>query len=187
MSAIISDLNQDPYAGAETEEERQAIYEGLLIQHEKDVQEYEYKRKVYDDFSAAWDAQRQIQLEADARFHKNILAMAAGSFGVSFAFINQIIPLAGAAHTAVLVLSWLFFGLSIVCAVLEPRIGSVIQDRLLDDIEKNIELGYEGRPYKERNKWLMFPTRALSWLSFILFAGGVLCLLCFVYLNTAAP
>jgi len=180
-------LDQDPYAGTETAEEKQAIYEGLLTQHEKDIREYEYKRKVYDDFSAEWDAQRQIQLETDARFHKNILAIAAGSFGVSFAFINQIVPLAGAAHIAVLVLSWLFFGLSIVCAVLEPRINSVIQDKLLDDIEKNINLGYEGKPYKQSNKrLLMFPTRALNWLSFILFAGGVLCLLCFVYINTAA-
>jgi len=187
MSDAMPDLNRDPYIGAETYEERKAIYEGIITQYEKELREHERKRKVYDDFSSAWDTQREIQLEADARFHKYILAIASGSFGVSFAFINQIVPLSNAVHTAVLVLSWLFFGLSIICAVLEPRIGSVIQDKLLDNIEKNIELGYEGRPYKETNKrLLMFPTRALSWLSFILFVMGVLCLLCFVYLNMAA-
>jgi hypothetical protein len=188
MSDTMPDLNRDPYVGAETDEERQAIYQGILTQYERDLREHERKRKVYDDFSSAWDTQREIQLEADARFHKNILAIASGSFGISFAFINQIVPLSSAVHTAILLLSWLFFGLSIVCAVLEPRVGSVIQDRLLDDIEKNIELGYEGKPYKGTNKrLLMFPTRALSWLSFILFVMGVLCLLYFVYLNMAAP
>jgi hypothetical protein len=188
MNGTTPDLSRDPYTGAETEEEQQAIYEGLLAQHKRDIQEHERKRNIYDDFSSVWDMQLKIQLEVDARFHKNILAMAAGSFGVSFAFINQIVPLDGAVHTAVLVLSWLFFGLSIVCAVLEPRVGSVIQDKLLDDIEKNIELGYEGRPYGGTNKRLiMLPTRALSWLSFVLFTLGVLCLLCFGYFSVAAP
>jgi len=188
MSDTMPDLNRDPYAGTGYYEERQAIYEGILTQYERDLREHERKRKIYDDFSSAWDSQREIQLEADARFHKNILAIASGSFGVSFAFINQIVPLSGAVHIAVLVLSWLFFGLSIVCAVLEPRVGSVIQDKLLDDIEKNIELGYEGKPYKKTNKrLLMLPTRVLSWLSFIFFVIGVICLLYFVYLNMVAP
>ena len=181
------DSTRDPYAGIETDEERQAIYEGILTQYERDLREHERKRKIYDDFSSAWDTQREIQLESDARFHKNILAIASGSFGISFAFINQIVPLSSAVHIAVLVLSWLFFGLSIVCAVLEPRVSSIIQDKLLDDIEKNIELGYEGKQYKKTNKrLLMFPTRALSWLSFILFVMGVSCLLYFVYRNIVA-
>ncbi|MDR2701259.1 MAG: hypothetical protein LBB72_02370 [Spirochaetaceae bacterium] len=183
----MSDLTQNPYAGAKTKKERQAIYQGLLLRHENDVEEYERKRTIYDGFISIWDKQRKIQLEADNRFHKNILTIAAGSFGVSFAFINQIVPLKSAVHPAVLVLSWLFFGLSIVFAVLEPRVGSVIQDKLLDDIEENIELGYEGRPYKETRRWLlMLPTRILNWLSFILFAMGVVCLIFFVYLNMAA-
>jgi len=180
----MSDTSQDPYAGAETEEERQAIYQGLLKQYEKDTWEFERKKKVYDDFSQIWDEQRNIQLEADARFQKNILTIAAGSFGVSFAFINQIVPVATAFHTNILVTAWLLFSLSIVFAILEPRITSVIQDLLLDDIERNIELGYEEKPYKNTNKRLaMWPTRILSWLTFFFFTGGVLCLLYFVYLN----
>jgi len=183
----MSDFIQDPYAGVKTKKERQAVYRRLLLRYENDVQEHERKRTIYDDLITAWDKQRKIQLEADSRFHKNVLAMAAGSFGVSFAFINQIVPLENAVHPAVLVLSWLFFGLSIVFAILEPRIGSVIQDKILDDIEKNMELGYEGRPYKESTKWLLIlPTRVLNWLSFSLFTMGVICLLFFVYLNMAA-
>ena len=80
MSDTMPDLNRDPYAGIETEEERQAIYELLLTQYERDLREHERKRKIYDDFSSVWDTQREIQIEADIRFHKNILAIASGSF-----------------------------------------------------------------------------------------------------------
>jgi len=66
----MSDIINDPYAGAETDEERQAIYQNLLVQHEQITREYEHKKKIYDDFSSMWDLQRSIQLEADARFIK---------------------------------------------------------------------------------------------------------------------
>ena len=175
----MSDLFQDPYAGAETDEERDAIYQGLLAQ-------YERKKKVYDDFSTVWDMQRNIQIEIEGRFHKNILTLAAGSFGVSFAFINQIVPLAGASQASFLIIAWLFLGLSIIFAILESRIGSLIQDKLLDDIEKNIEIGYEGKSYKAANRWLvMLPTRIMNWIAFVFFGMGVLCLLYFVYINMA--
>jgi len=182
----MSDSTQDPYAGVETVEEREAIYQGLLMQHEMDAREYNRKKKVYDDFSQVWDLQHGIQLEAERRFHKNILTLAAGSFGVSFAFINQVVPLNDALQTGFLVAAWLFFGLSIIFAILESRISSLIQDKLLSNIEKNIEMGYEGRPYKSPNKWLVIlPAKILNWTAFVLFTTGVLCLLYFVFLNMA--
>ena len=179
-------ITQDPYEGTETEEEREAIYQNLLAQHEIATREYEHKKKVYNDFSAIWDMQRDVQLETEERFHKSILTLAAGSFGVSFAFINQIVPLQEAFQLNTLVIAWLFFGLSIIFTILESRIGSLVQDKLLNDIEENIEKGYEGKPYKKTNKWLvMLPTRILNWAAFILFTMGVLCLLYFVYINMA--
>ena len=182
----MSDLVQDPYAGAETDEEREAVYQSLLAQHETEVQEYDRKKKVYDGFSVIWDMQHKIQLETEERFHKNILTLAAGSFGVSFAFINQIVPIRGAFQIDILVIAWLFLGLSLIFAILEPRIGSLIQDKLLNNIEKNIEMGYKGKPYKESNRLLvMLPTRILNWIAFAFFSLGVLCLLYFVYINTA--
>ncbi|MCL2381302.1 MAG: hypothetical protein FWC64_06875 [Treponema sp.] len=177
-------VNHDPYAGAETEEDRQMIYQGLLAQHEQTARDYERKKEIYNGFSKIWDEQRSVQLDADRRFHKNMLTIAAGSFGVSFAFINQIVPLATAHYTGILIAAWVLFGLSIIFAVLEPRIASVIQDMLLDDIEKAIESEYEGKLYRGKNrKLVMLPTRILSWLAFILFTAGVVCLLYFVHTN----
>jgi ABC-type bacteriocin/lantibiotic exporter with double-glycine peptidase domain len=188
VEKIISDLIQDdPYAGVETEEERQAIYQNLLAQHETATQEYERKKRIYDDFSGIWDIQRNIQIGIEERFHKNILMLAAGSFGVSFAFINQVIPLKVAFQTNILFFSWLFFGLSLIIAILEPRINSLVQDILLNAIEKNIDMGYEGKPYKKLSRLLvMLPTRILNWAAFALFMTGVLCLLNFVYINVVA-
>ena len=182
----MSDFNHDPYDGVETEEERQLIYRNLQIQHEHSTQEYERKKKVYDDLSSIWDDQRNIQLEADARFHKNILTIAAGSFGVSFAFINQIVPLDNAFHANFLIMAWIFFGISIVLCIIDPLVAFFIQDKLLDDIERNIELGYEGKPYIEPNiRLVMLPTRVIGCLALVLFVAGVLCLLYFVYINIA--
>ena len=182
----MSDLNQDPYAGIETEEERQLIYRSLQTQHEQNTQEYERKKKVYDDLSLVWDDQRNIQLEADARFHKNILMIAAGSFGVSFAFVNQIVPLNNAFQTNFLIWAWISFGISIMLTIIDPFVTSFIQDKLLNNIEKNIERGYEGKPYTEINKRLvMLPTRILNCLAFGFFTVGVICLLYFVYINIA--
>ena len=176
--------NHDPYAGAETEEERQMIYQSLLVQHEQAAHEYERKKKIYDNFSSMWDEQRNIQLEADARFHKNILVLAAGSFGVSFAFINQIVPLTTAFHTHILVASWFLFAFAIILAVFEPRLTSVIQDHLLNNIEKNIERGYEGKSYTGLNKkFVMLPARILNWFAFFSFVAGVVCQLYFVHTN----
>jgi len=180
----MSDIIQDPYAGAQTDEERQAIYQNLMTRHEQITREYEHKKKVYEDFSHIWDLQRNIQLEADARFHKNILAITSGSFGVSFAFINQIIPLNEAFQTNFLFTAWIFFGISIVLSVLEPWIISMLQGLILNNIEKNIERGYDGKPYKEINKRLtILPMRIINFMAFLLFVSGVSCLLYFVCLN----
>jgi hypothetical protein len=75
-------------------------------------------------------------------------------------------------------------GFSLIVAILEPRISSFVQDKLLDDIEKNIDIGYKGKPYKKSSKLLvMLPTKILNWAAFVLFVLGVLCLLNFVYIN----
>ena len=180
MSSII---NEDPYAGIETEEERQAVYKNLLEQYEQT--EFERRKTIYSDLMDSWNHQRSIQLDLEQRLHKYLFMLAGGSFGVSFAFINQIVRLESASNMFILVLAWLFFAFTMILAVLELKIGSVMQDALLNNIEKNLERGYKCEPYKEINRRLtMWPGRILSWLSVIIFIAGVSCLLYFVHLNT---
>jgi hypothetical protein len=178
------DQNLDPYEGAETEEERQAIYQKLLADHEE--AEYNRRKTIYSDLIEDWKHHIVIQRDVDQRAHKNLITLASGSFGVSFAFISQIVNIETATNTVVLVVSWALFAFTIFLAILELKIESVIQDMLLDNVEKNIERGYEDKPYLEPNKRLVkWLTRIFGWIAFVSFGGGEFCLLYFVLLNTA--
>jgi hypothetical protein len=85
----------------------------------------------------------------------------------------------------ILVIAWALFAGAIVTAVLDLKMGSVIQDFLLNIIEENIKRGYEGKPYKEPKKWFVnWVTRIFGWVSLISFILGVICLLNFVLINT---
>ena len=138
---------------------------------------------IYEDGMKNWFHQRDIQKDLEARSHKG-LPMAAGSFGVSFAFINQIVPLDNANGMVILVATWACFGLAILLSIFELKIGSAGQDIFLSDSEKNMERGYAGEPYKETSRIItMLPERIIGWLSFLSFGAGVVCLIYFVLTN----
>ena len=178
----MSDLIQDPYAGVSSEEEREAIYQELLAQHEQ--KEYERRKEIYSSLIDDWRQHRAYQQDLDHRSHRLISTFSAGSFGVSFAFISQLVELSTATGIHFLIASWALFAVTIIIAILELKIGSVIQDKLLDNVEKNIERGYEGKPYLEPNKRLiMWPGRFLGWLSVLTFIAGLICVVYFVLQN----
>ena len=178
----MSDLNQDPYAGANSDEEREAIYQQLLSQHEQ--LELERRKSIYSDLIGDWRYQRNIQQELDQKSHKYLFTLAAGSFGVSFAFINQIVRLESAENIPLLVISWAFFAATIILAILELKVGSAIQDILLNNVEKNLERGYKGEANLEQRRWLiMWPGRLFSWIYVFSFIIGVVCQLFFVLQN----
>jgi hypothetical protein len=57
---------------------------------------YERQKKIYDNHTALWETFNKISSEMDARFDKALFTIAAGSFGLSFAFIGNIVSLASA-------------------------------------------------------------------------------------------
>jgi len=186
----VSDTLTDPYAGIDSEEERQAVYQRLQAQYavdlaiwEREQKEAERRKSIYDEGMKAWYYQRDIQKDLDTRAHKSILTIAAGSFGVSFAFISQVVPLDKASGMVILVAAWALFGLSIMLSIFELKIGSVIQDIFLNNAEKNIERGYAGERLKGVSSITMWPERVISWLAFSTFGAGVVCLIYFVLMN----
>ena len=180
----------DPYAGIETYEEQMAVYQKLQAQYQSDMEDYrqdeiERRKVIYDDQMKAWHYQRDAQRENDGLLHKYILTVAAGSFGVSFAFINQIVSLNTAVMMPVLATAWVLFAFSIVVALIGFKISSAVQDTLLDVVEENIQRGYEGKePIAPKRRVVMFSTRIADWCALILFVMGVVCLLYFVLQNT---
>jgi hypothetical protein len=84
--------------------------------HQKEL--YERQRKIYDDQMRLWEMFNKISSEMDARFDRTLFTIAAGSFGLSFAFIEKIVPMATASMPCLLVLSWACFALCLIVIVL---------------------------------------------------------------------
>jgi hypothetical protein len=180
----------DPYAGVETEEERQAVYKKLLAQYEREKAEYEqaeYKRQkeIYDSSTGDLERYRQVQLHEDKQFCKYITVFAAGSFGVSFAFINNIVPFQQASYKHILIAAWAAFAVTLLINVAIHLVSSAIHGRYYDAISDNIQRGYDGKPQLPYKKWYSgWITTVLYGLDFISFLGGMTCLIIFVFLNT---
>jgi hypothetical protein len=172
----------DPYAGVETEKEQQTIYQGLLKQYEQ--AEYARKREIHDSFGKDWQHYRDVQLKEDEQFYKYIAMFAAGAFGVSFAFIDQIVPFRTALHKPVIAAGWACLALALVINVLIHLVSARIHGWYTDRISENIQRAYDGNPqlgYKRwYGKWLM---KALYILNFMGFLGGMACLVAFIFLN----
>jgi len=146
--------------------------------------EYQRRKAIYDGFMPAWDEQRKIQLAAEERFNKCVFAIAAGSFGVSFAFISQLVPnpLEREGQSIFLVIAWLFMGFAIILNIIDSRITFKIQDKLLDNIELNIQKGYDGKPYVDASKkGIELPTRIFKWVMLGCVSIGIISLLYFVF------
>jgi hypothetical protein len=180
----------DPYAGIETEEERQTVYKSLLARYEQEEAEYrqaEYTRQkeIYGLFAGDLERCRQIQLHEDRQFYKYTAMFAAGSFGVSFAFINDIVPFQAALYKHVLVAAWACLAATLIINVAIHLISSAIHGRYYDTVSDNIQRGYDGKPLRPYKKWYTgWVMAVLYWLDFIGFLGGMICLITFVFLNT---
>jgi hypothetical protein len=181
----------DPYAGAETEEERQIIYQRLLKEYEREEAETEHKqavylrdKEIYDSLSKEWQGYRDVQLAENAKFNQYIAMFAAGSFGVSFAFIDKIVPFQSAANKPVLIAAWGLFAITLVLNVLIHLVSSFIHGKYCDIVAENVDRGYEGKPYKPVRRWYSgWVMSALYVIAFLGFLGGMACLVTFVLLN----
>jgi hypothetical protein len=176
----------DPYAGIESDEERQLVYQNLLKQYERDEADYSRKKEIYNNLEKDWNAYRKVQLHEDSEFNKYIAMFAAGSFGVSFVFIDKIAPFQEALHKTVLVAAWLCFAVTLVLNAAVHLLSSFIHGKYCDDLSENIRRGYDGKPFLEYKRWYYQRVmNALYLLTFLGFLGGMACLVSFVFLNAS--
>lgn len=139
---------------------------------------------VYTPLKNDWNIYRAVQLEQDTIFLKSVSALSAGAFGVSFAFINMLIPFHSAGYKPVLIAGWILFAAAIGLALLCHLASSFIHEQHCDDIKENIEEGYAGKPYTVRKRrYYGRLITALELSAFTVFLGGMGCLIFFVLLN----
>ncbi|MDR1202270.1 MAG: hypothetical protein LBL58_11695 [Tannerellaceae bacterium] len=69
----------------------------------------EHNWKLYEAGNRIIENLNQRQGEEDDKTDKWMMTLASGSFGLSFAFINQIVPIKDASYTAFLIVAWSCF------------------------------------------------------------------------------
>jgi len=149
--------------------------------YEYQKETYERQRKIYDDNMRLWESFDQTAKEMDARFDKVLFTIAAGSFGVSFAFIDKIVQPESATYSALLVAAWACFAGCLITMVIGHLLSSKAYRQQCGEIARNMALAFEGKPSQETE-----PADYVSpcnYVALIAYIGGIICLLLFVLLN----
>jgi hypothetical protein len=142
---------------------------------------YDRQRKIYEDGMHEWETFNKTSLEMDARFDKALFTIAAGSFGLSFAFMDKVIDIATASHTGVLVASWACFAGCLIVMVLGHLLSAETYRRQRDDVAKDMALQFDGKPAE--NKITRDAVSPCNYISLLSYTGGIVCLLLFVLSN----
>jgi len=152
-----------------------------ISDYQQEVASYERKRKIYDDNMRLWEIYDKTSSEMDARFDKALFTIAAGSFGVSFAFIDKFVVVAEAALSQLLVGSWACFAACLIAMVIGHLISAESWRKERDQITKDMFLQYDDKPVEDKPvKDRVSPCNSIALISYI---GGIVCLLCFVLIN----
>lgn len=123
--------------------------------------------------------QNYIESENHAQdeLDKTIIKLSAGSFAVTFAFVDNFIQ-AEPVLTGWLIASWLSWGLSIVVSLISYYLSVLAFRKAIEELDKGMDFK-EVDPGGHYTKWLVF----LNPLSLILFASGMICIAIFITNN----
>ena len=166
-----------------------------FIQENVDIEEkrsqYTYEQEVYKRNQVIhemglknWKLLNDGQTDQEKQFDKNTMTIAAGSFGISFAFIEKVVPLDKAIYKPILAAAWACFGLCMLLLLIGYRISSIVLRAMCEEEKQNTENMYENKPihYKKRNVFFN-PSEICNNMALITNAGGIICLILFVFLN----
>jgi hypothetical protein len=128
-----------------------------------------------------WQTAYNTEVGMDKMFNTSIVSSSAGAFGISFAFINTIVPIASASFKYLLIASWGCFALCLVLMITSFLLSSHLHYRVCIDISDSLQNRYEGKwpENKTRGKYIV----VTNFISMFLFIGGMVCLIGFILLN----
>jgi len=139
----------------------------------------EYYSKLHEVSTNYINILNQRQYDEDTKIEKWIMTIASGSFGISFAFIGQIIELKTASHIEYLVASWICFLITIFAGIINFIISSFTHTLLAEKEIKDLTLRYDGiePKYKKKKVFLSLGAIIQYFLIILLISGSVLLLL----------
>jgi hypothetical protein len=163
-------------------------YEARMNDYNIQLEEYEKKlhernQTIFQNERLEWSALDQTSARMDARFDKTIFTAAAGSFGVSFAFIDKVVAVSTSAYPGLLMASWACFAVCIIVMALGSLLSADGHRKARDSVAKNMRLQFDGKPAEAAAPSKDF-VPFCNYLSLFLYSVGIACLLLFVAANT---
>lgn len=144
----------------------------------------EEKWKIYDASQHYIDQCNQRQWDQDAKSDKWILTLASSSFGLSFAFIDKIVPLSSSSYRELLLSAWACFAMVLILELCGFMISSFLHSSLANEERKNISLKYRGEIPENKDRTIFFNSVSIcGYISMLSFIGGIICLLLFIARN----
>jgi hypothetical protein len=94
--------------------------------------------KLYEASTKRIDMLNQRQADEDDKISTWLMTFAAGSFGLSFAFIDNIVPIKSAHNIPLLIAAWSCFISVFVLGLIASLISSLIHSVMADEEAKNL-------------------------------------------------
>jgi hypothetical protein len=137
--------------------------------------------KLYEAGSRRIEELNRRQGEEDDKTDRWMMSLASGSFGLSFAFINQIVPVQNAVRAALLIAAWSCFLGVLVLGLIGFTVSSFAHSVLAKEEADALALKYRGLEPEYKNRSIFFGANAvLGYASILLFIGGSICLMLFI-------
>ena len=125
-----------------------------------------------------------VFLQGFHSFDKAVLTLSAGAFGLSLAFLSQIAPTIKSGTLSFLILSWIFFSVSIVCTLISFVTSRSGYYREIEELNERFRSGQIDQYGKARivNRSFIW-TKWLNGISLVAFPIGVILLAYFSIVN----
>jgi hypothetical protein len=144
----------------------------------------EHNWRLYEANERYTDGLIATQQKTDFLAAKWIFTLAGGSFGLSFAFIETLVPLQTATHKPLLLAAWACFVLVFMLEFIGMAVSSLHFTMLVAEADRNLTLKYEGREPEYKKRSVFFdPNSVMMYAVLLVFFGGFVCLLAFIAQN----
>jgi hypothetical protein len=145
---------------------------------------WEHNWKLFEANERYTDKLIEAQRATDALADKWIFTLAGGSFGLSFAFIDTLVPLQSAVYKPLLIAAWACFAVVLIVQFIGLVVGSIRLTRLVAQEDRDLAIKYEGKTPEHKRRSIIFdPNRVIMYAVLLVFLGGLVCLLLFVAKN----
>ena len=113
-----------------------------------------------------------------------LMTLAAGSFGLSFAFIEKLVPLPAALDKHLLIIAWACFAAVIIIELIAFDVISYRFDCAIEKETQDLRLAYQGIEQEPEKRFIFLDAnRVLGYAVLCVFIAGMVSLIAFVARN----